>query len=100
MLPLLAHDSSGKSPGIEQFVNKSVRGCVDGWARWPLQKRVEVGGGVMDFARSRGAIGVAALASLWLLVGPGGRGGPASSAPEAQCGPQIRTGPEIWGLPD
>src|SRR6266404_1577329 len=54
----------------------------------------------MDFARSRGAIGVAALASLWLLVWPEGRGAPTSSAQEAKSGPQIWTVPEIGALPN
>src|SRR5258708_36769743 len=54
----------------------------------------------MDFARSRGAIGVAALASLWLLVWPEGRGVPTSSAQEAKSGPQIWTVPEIGALPN
>ena len=54
----------------------------------------------MDFARSRVAIAVVALASLWLLGWPGGRGVPTSSAQEAKSSPQIWTVPEIGALPD
>jgi len=54
----------------------------------------------MDFARSRVAIGVVALASLWLLGWPGGRGVPTSSAQEAKASPPIWTVPEIGALPD
>ena len=54
----------------------------------------------MDFARSRVAIGVAALASLWLLGWPEGRGVPTSSAQEAKASPPIWTVPEIGALPD
>ena len=53
----------------------------------------------MDFARSRVAIAVVALASLWLLAWPEGRGVP-SSAQEAKSSPQIWTVPEIGALPD
>src|SRR5215472_17210842 len=61
--------------------------------------RAKVGGGFMDFARSRVAIAVVALASLWLLAWPEGRGVP-SSAQEAKSSPQIWTVPEIGALPD
>ena len=54
----------------------------------------------MDFARSRVAIGLAALASLWLLGWPEGRGVPTSSAQEAKASPPIWTVPEIGALPD
>jgi len=54
----------------------------------------------MDFARSLVAIGVAALASLWLLGWPEGRGVPTSSAQEAKASPPIWTVPEIGALPD
>src|SRR5262249_57131867 len=84
----------------EQFVNRSARGCVDGWACWPVQNRAEVGGGFMDFARSRVAIGVAALASFWLLGWPDGPTVPMSSAQEAKSGPPIWTVPEIGALPN
>ena len=54
----------------------------------------------MDFARSRVAIGVAALASLWLLGWPEGRGVPTSSAQEAKASPPIWTVPELGALPN
>jgi thiosulfate dehydrogenase len=50
----------------------------------------------MDSTRSRAAIGVVALASLWLLVWPEGRGVPTGSAQEAKSGP----GPQIWTVPE
>ena len=50
--------------------------------------------------RSCVAAGVAALASLWLLGWPGGRGVPTSSAQEAKASPPIWTVPEIGALPD
>ena len=54
----------------------------------------------MDFARSRVAIGVVALAFSWLLGWPGGPAVPTSSAQEAKSGPQIWTVPEIGALPN
>ena len=54
----------------------------------------------MDFARSRGAVGVVALASLWLLAWPEGRGVATSFAQEAKSSPQIWTVPEIGALPN
>ena len=54
----------------------------------------------MDFARSRVATTMVALASLWLLVWPEGGGVPTSSAQEAKSGPQIWTVPEIGALPN
>src|SRR5262249_8748658 len=63
-------------------------------------KPAEVGGGLMDFARSRVAIGVVALAFSWLLGWPGGPALPTSSAQEAKPGPQIWTVPEIGALPN
>src|SRR5215472_53742 len=62
--------------------------------------RAKVGGGFMDFARSRVAIGVVALASLWLLGWPEGRGVPTSLAQDAKASPPIWTVPEIGALPD
>jgi thiosulfate dehydrogenase len=55
---------------------------------------------LIDFVRSRAAIGVIALASLWLLVWPEGRSVPTSSAQEAKSSPQIWTVPEIGALPN
>ena len=52
----------------------------------------------MDFARSRGAVGVVALASLWLLAWPEGR--PTSFAQEAKSSSPIWTVPEIGALPN
>jgi len=53
-----------------------------------------------DFVRPRGVIGVVALASLWLLGWPEGRGVPTSLAQEAKSSPQIWTVPEIGALPN
>jgi hypothetical protein len=53
----------------------------------------------MGSTRSRVAIGVVALASLWLLGWPEGRGVPTSSAEEAKSSPPIWTVPEIGALP-
>jgi thiosulfate dehydrogenase len=57
---------------------------------------------LIDFVRSRAAICVVALASLWLLVWPEGRSVPTTSAQEAKSGsgPQIWTVPEIGALPN
>ena len=55
---------------------------------------------LIDFVRSRTAISVVALASLWLLGWPGGRGVPTSSAEEAKSSPPIWTVPEIGALPN
>ena len=54
----------------------------------------------MDCARSGVPIGVIALASLWLLAWPEGRGVSTSSAQEAKARPPIWTVPEIGALPD
>jgi thiosulfate dehydrogenase len=54
----------------------------------------------MDFARSRSAISVIALASLCLLGWPDGPAVPPSSAQEARPSPQIWTVPEVGALPD
>ena len=56
----------------------------------------------MDFARSRVAIGVVALAFSfsWLLGWPGGPVVPTSLAQEAKASPPIWTVPEIGALPD
>src|SRR6516162_8918115 len=64
------------------------------------ENRAEVGGGFMDFARSRVAIGAVALASLWLLAWPEGPGVPTSSAQEAKSSPHIWTVPEMGALPN
>ena len=55
---------------------------------------------LIDFVRSRTAISVVALASLWLLGWPEGRGVPTSSAEEAKSSPPIWTVPEIGALPN
>ena len=54
----------------------------------------------MDSSRSRVAISVVALASLWLLAWPEGRGVPTSLAQEAKSSPPIWTVPEIGALPN
>src|SRR5262245_3151809 len=54
----------------------------------------------VDFARPRGAFGVVALASVWLLGWPDGPAVPSSSAQEAKSSPQIWTVPEIGALPN
>src|SRR5262249_18558614 len=53
----------------------------------------------MDFEGSRVAIGVVALASLWLLGWPEGRGGPTSLGQEAKASPPIGTVPGIGARP-
>src|SRR5499433_291734 len=55
---------------------------------------------LIGLARSRAAIGLVALASLWLLGWPEGRGVPTSSAQEAKSSPQTWTVPEIGALPN
>src|SRR5262249_21784406 len=71
------------------------------WAPWPLQtaRTLEAGWMLTDFVRQRGGIGVVALASLWLLGWPEGRGGPTSLAQEAKSSPQIWTVPEVGARP-
>src|SRR5262245_46289481 len=54
----------------------------------------------VDFARPRVAIGVVALASVWLLGWPVGLAVTTSSAQEAKPSPQIWTVPEIGALPN
>src|SRR5262249_56790700 len=55
---------------------------------------------LIDFVRPRVAIGVVALASLWLPGWPDGSAGPSSSPPQVKSSPQIGTVPEIGALPN
>ena len=55
---------------------------------------------LIDFVHSRTAISAVALASLWLLGWPEGRGVPTSSAQEAKSSPPIWTVPEMGALPN
>src|SRR5262249_34839566 len=89
--------------GQEQSVNRIV---LEGYARrrGPLAptsaQHWEAGWMSVDFARPRGAFGVVALASVWLLGWPDGPAVPSSSAQEAKSSPQIWTVPEIGALPN
>src|SRR5512132_2383412 len=104
MLPLLARKRSGKSRWLqEQFVNKGLRPAViEGYMRWRSADGhgPEAVGMLRACVRSRLVALMVALASLWLLGWPEGRGVPTGSAQEAKSSPQIWTVPEIGALPN
>src|SRR5215475_6189647 len=104
MLPLLARKRSGKSRWRqERFVNKSPRPAViEGYMRWRSVHGHgrEAVGMLRACVRSRLVTLMVAIASLWLLGWPEGRGVPTSSAQEAKSSPQIWTVPEIGALPN
>src|SRR5215475_12133519 len=103
MLPLLARKRSGKSRWRqEQFVNKCRPAVIEGYMRWRSVNGHgrEAVGMWRACVRSRLVTLMVAIASLWPLGWPEGRGVPTSSAQEAKSSPQIWTVPEIGTLPN
>src|SRR5262249_4372037 len=89
--------------GKERFVNKSPRPAgIEGYMRWRSVHGHgrEAVGMLRACVRSRLVTLMVAIASLWLLGWPEGRGVPTSAAQEAKSSPPIWTVPEIGALPN